>query len=103
MSSVSISSTNMSDLTTTPTIIIADTNLTPIKQDNGEFSDTVIEISEIAMSLQQSETQKTTSKEIEKIADEVVRVSSTIGRARSQGNLSAEQAAALYSKIAQLL
>lgn len=69
----------------------------------GVFKDDILEISTQAREKQAKETQLQTETEIEQIADEVVRVSSTIGRARSSGSLTAEQATALYSKIASLL
>mgnify|MGYP000088103645 FL=1 len=86
-----------------PVNIKIESELTPIKPVQNEFSDSVVEISQLAVTLQTNEAQQSAVKEIEKIADDVVRVSSTIGKAKSQGNLTAEQAADLYNKIAQLL
>jgi len=44
-----------------------------------------------------------TNRSIDQIANEVVRVSSSIGQAQSQGNLNAEEANKLYHEIAALL
>ncbi|NQY62314.1 MAG: hypothetical protein HRT38_01120 [Alteromonadaceae bacterium] len=75
----------------------------PYKPELGEFSDDILEISKIGLKKQKNETQLEAAKEIEQIANDVVKISSTIGKARSQGNLTAEQALALYNKIANLL
>lgn len=75
----------------------------PLKPNLGEFSADILEISKQGIVKQQTETQISASKEINKIATDVVRVSSSIGRAQSQGNLSNKQAIELYNKIARLL
>ena len=75
----------------------------PLKPDLGVFSKDIVEISQLGLAKQQKETLIEASREIEDIANEVIRVSSTIGRARSIGNLTNSQAANLYSKIASLL
>lgn len=69
----------------------------------GVFKDDVLELSQQAIEKQKNETAQKTEAKIDEIANEVVRVSSTIGRARTSGNLTAEQAAALYKKIASLM
>jgi len=74
-----------------------------LETDLGEFSADILEISKQGIAKQQTETQISASKDINKIATEVIRVSSSIGRAQSQGNLSNEQAIELYNKIAKLL
>ncbi|PKI14765.1 hypothetical protein [Colwellia sp. 12G3] len=75
----------------------------PLKPDLGVFSADVVEISRLGIEKQQKETQVEASREIEDIASEVIRISSTIGRARSVGNLTNNQATNLYNKIASLL
>lgn len=75
----------------------------PLKPDLGVFSKDVVEISKLGLEKQQKETQVDASRKIEDIASEVVSISSTIGRARSVGNLTNSQATSLYNKIATLL
>ncbi len=75
----------------------------PLKPDLGVFSKDVVEISKLGLEKQQKETQVEASRKIEDIASEVIRISSTIGRAHSVGNLTNSQASSLYNKIATLL
>lgn len=75
----------------------------PLKPDLGVYSKDVVEISKLGLEKQQKETQVEAAREIEDIANEVIRISSTIGRARSVGNLTNNQATNLYNKIATLL
>lgn len=75
----------------------------PLKPDLGVFSADVLEISKLGIEKQQKEAQVEASREIKDIANEVVRVTSTIGKARSVGNLTNNQATSLYRKIASLL
>ncbi|MCP5079993.1 MAG: hypothetical protein GY951_18350 [Psychromonas sp.] len=75
----------------------------PLKPDLGIFSKDVVEISKLGLEKQQKETQVEASRKIEDIASEVIRISSTIGRAQSVGNLTNSQATSLYNKIATLL
>ena len=75
----------------------------PLKPDLGVFESDVVKISLLGLEKQQKETQVEASRKIEDIANEVIRVSSTIGRARSVGNLTNSQATSLYNKIAGLL
>ncbi len=75
----------------------------PLKPDLGVYAKDVVEISKLGVEKQQKAAQVEASRKIEGIADEVVRVSSTIGRARSVGSLTNSQASALYNKIANLL
>lgn len=75
----------------------------PVKPDLGAFSTDVVEISRLGLEKEQKETQIEASRKIEGIADEVVKISSTIGRARSVGNLTNNQAINFYNKIASLL
>lgn len=75
----------------------------PLKPDLGVFSSDVVEISRLGIEKQQKELQVEASREIEDIASEVIRISSTIGRARSVGHLTNSQATNLYNKIASLL
>ena len=75
----------------------------PLKPDLGIYSKEVVEISKLGIDKLQKETQVEATKKIEDIASEVVRVSSTIGRAQSVGNLTNSQATNLYNKIASLL
>jgi hypothetical protein len=75
----------------------------PIKIDVGEFAGDLVEISQQGIEKQKRAAQLESKQAVEKISNDVVRVSSSIGKARSQGNLSTEQATALYNKIASLL
>ena len=75
------------------------TNVTIGKPD---LSDLVV-ISKIATEKQQQNTQLEASKQIKDIAVDVVKVSSTIGKARSSNHLTNSQAIELYQKIAKLL
>ena len=75
----------------------------PLKPDYGVFSDDIVKISKLGIEKQQKETQTEAVREIEDIANEVIRVNTTIGRARSVGNLTNSQATQLYNKIASLL
>jgi hypothetical protein len=75
----------------------------PLQPDLGVFSQDIVEISQLGIEKQQKETQVEAVRKIEDIANEVIRVSSTIGRARSVGNLTNSQATILYSKIAALM
>jgi len=84
-------------------IAIAISKEKPLKPDLGIFSKDVVEISKLGIEKQQKETQVETSREITDIASEVIRISSTIGRAQSVGNLTNSQATNLYNKIASLL
>ncbi len=69
----------------------------------GSFAKDVVDISNLAIEKQQQESQLQTTKEIEDIANDVIRVTSTIGRAKSVGNLTNTQATELYNKISSLL
>ncbi len=69
---------------------------------SGYLPEDSLDISKRARSKQQ-QTELDTKSDIEGIAQDVIRVSSTIGKAKSAGNLSAEQAAKLYKEIAALL
>jgi len=73
-----------------------------LKPDLGIFASEVVEISQLGLEKQQQATQQEASEEIEDLANEVIRISSSIGRARSINNLTNSQAAELYSKIASL-
>jgi hypothetical protein len=75
----------------------------PLKADLGIYAKDVIEISKLGIEKQQKETQVEATKAIEKIASEVVSISSTIGRAHLVGNLTSSQATKLYHKVALLL
>ena len=75
----------------------------PLKPDLGFFSKDIVEISRLGIEKQQKETQVDASREIEDIASEVIKISSTIGRAHSVGNLTNSQATNLYNKITTLL
>jgi hypothetical protein len=75
----------------------------PLKPDFGGFSADILEISKLGLEKQQKEIQVEASREIKDIANEMIRVSSSIGRARSVGNLTNIQATNLYNKIATLL
>ncbi len=75
----------------------------PLKPDLGPHAKDVVEISKIGLEKQQKEIQVEATRKIEDIANEVIRIGSTIGRARSIGNLTNSQATNLYNKIASLL
>ena len=75
----------------------------PLKPDLGVFSKDIVDISQLGLEKQQKEAQVEASRKIEDIANEVIRVSSTIGRAQSIGNLTNSQATNLYRKIAALM
>jgi hypothetical protein len=73
------------------------------KANLGEFADDILIISTLGHEKQRKETQLQTSQEINNIANDVIRVSSSIGRSRTSGNLTNSQATSLYQKIAALL
>jgi hypothetical protein len=82
----------------------AEATSTKVSKTNlGEFSDDILNISTLGHEKQRKETQLQTSQEINDIANDVIRVSSSIGRARTSGNLTNSQATSLYQKIAALL
>jgi hypothetical protein len=74
-----------------------------LQPDLGVFSQDIVEISQLGLEKQQKETQVEASRKIEDIANEVISVSSTIGRARSIGSLTHSQATTLYRKISALM
>jgi hypothetical protein len=63
----------------------------------------LVEISKLATEKQQQATQLDASKQIKEVAIDVVKISTTIGKARSSNNLTNSQAIELYQKIAKLL
>lgn len=70
----------------------------------GVFAQDVLEISSLGREKLQQENQIDAARDqIEKIAKEFIRVSSSIGRSKVAGNLGHEQATALYKAIAALL
>lgn len=69
----------------------------------GQYADDVVNISGLAQEKLQQEKQLGAAQQINDIANDVIRVTSTIGRAKSSGNLSQSQATDLYNKIANLL
>jgi hypothetical protein len=73
------------------------------KPDLAIFSQDVLEISTLGIVKLKKQTQLAGSKKIEDIANNVIRVSSTIGRAKFVGTLTNSQATYLYNKIASLL
>jgi len=76
---------------------------TPLKPDLGVYAKDVVEISKLGLEKQQKETQVNASRSIEDIANEVIKISSSIGKARAVGNLTHNQATNLYNKISNLL
>lgn len=78
-------------------------DLTVDKKSLGEFADDILNISTLGHEKQRKEAQLQTSQEINDIANDVIRVSSSIGRARTSGNLTNSQATSLYQKIAAFL
>ncbi|NQY86542.1 MAG: hypothetical protein HRT51_02170 [Colwellia sp.] len=75
----------------------------PLKPDLGVYAKDIVEISNFGLKKQQKEKQIESSRSIENIANEVIRISSTIGKAEAVGNLTHHQATNLYNKIAALL
>ena len=69
----------------------------------GEFQSDIVNISSLARKKQQQDQQNKADQQIKNLNNEVIEVTSSIGRNTSSGNLSQEQAAALYNKIASLL
>jgi hypothetical protein len=76
---------------------------TPLKPDLGVYSQDIVEISKLGLAKQQKETQIEASNVIIDVENEVIRISSTIGKAKALGNLTNSQATELYNKIAKLL
>jgi hypothetical protein len=79
------------------------TRPSPLKPALGIFADDVLKISTLGLEKQQKEVQIETSSKISDIANEVIRVGSSIGRAKAIGNLTNSQATELYDKISRLL
>jgi hypothetical protein len=75
----------------------------PLKSDLGVYAKDVVEISKLSIEKEQKETQLEATRSIEGIASEVIKISSSLGKARSTGNLTNSQATTLYNKIASLL
>lgn len=75
----------------------------PLKPDLGVYAKDVVQISNLGIEKQQKDTQIEATRKIDDIANEVIRVSSTIGKAKAIGNLTHSQATNLYNKIANLL
>ena len=69
----------------------------------GEFADDILSISTLGHEKQHKEAQLQASQKIDDIANDVIKVSSSIGKARTSGNLTNSQATNLYNKIAALL
>ncbi|WDE12153.1 hypothetical protein [Thalassomonas haliotis] len=70
----------------------------------GVFAEDVLEISSLGREKLQKENQlDAANRQIEQIAKEFIRVSSSIGKSEVANNLSHEQATALYKAIAALL
>ncbi|WP_114325248.1 hypothetical protein [Candidatus Colwellia aromaticivorans] len=79
------------------------TNETENKTKLGEFADDILNISTIGHQKQRTEAQLQANQKINDIANDVIRVSSSIGKARTLGNLTNSQATNLYNKISALL
>jgi hypothetical protein len=88
---------------TLPKTNVSPTKESPLKPQLGIFANDVLKISKVGLEKQQQEVHIEASREIEDIANEVIRISSTIGKARSLGSLTNHQASELYNKIASLL
>jgi len=70
----------------------------------GEFADDILTISTLGHEKQRTDAQLQASNKInDDIANDAIRVSSSIGKARILGNLTNSQATNLYNKIAALL
>jgi len=76
---------------------------TPLKPDLGIYAKDVLEISKLGLERQQKETQVHASRNIDNIANEVIKISSSIGKEKAVGNLTHSQATNLYNKISGLL
>lgn len=75
----------------------------PLEPNLGHFEKDIVEISKLGIEKQQTEAHLEATKEIEDVASEVIKISSTIGKAESVGYLTNSQATALYNKISSLL
>jgi hypothetical protein len=75
------------------------TNKTVNEKKLGEFADDILNISTLGHEKQRKEAQLQASLKINDIANDVIRVSSSIGKARILGNLTNIQATDLYNKI----
>ena len=69
----------------------------------GEFADDILNISTLGQEKQRTEAQLEANIKINDIANEVVKVSTSIGKARFSGSLTHSQATDLYNKIAAIL
>jgi hypothetical protein len=76
---------------------------TPLTPNLGVYSQDIVEISKLGLEKQQKETQIEATNVIKDVANEVIKISSTIGKAKALGNLTNSQATDLYNKISQLL
>tara|TARA_B100000809_G_scaffold258062_1_gene300657 strand:+ start:103 stop:414 length:312 start_codon:yes stop_codon:yes gene_type:complete len=74
-----------------------------LKSDLGIYAKDIVAISRLGIEKHQKEEQVEATRKIEEIPSEVIRISSTIGRANIIGNLTNNQATNLYHKIATLL
>jgi len=75
----------------------------PLKPELGVYTSDVVKISNLGIEKQQKEAQVEATRQIDNIANEVIRVSSSIGKAKAVGNLTHSQATTLYKQIANLL
>jgi len=75
----------------------------PLKPELSSFTTDMVTISRLGLEKQQKEIFIESSRKIEDIANEVIRVSSTIGKVKVVENLTHTQATNLYNKIASLL
>jgi hypothetical protein len=75
----------------------------PLKPNLDVYAKDVIEISKLGLEKQQKDVQVEASRNIEGTANEVIRVSSTIGKAKAVDNLTHNQATNLYNKVSGLL
>lgn len=90
--------------TSEPSAVIIDSTADKAKEGKlGEFADDILNISTLGHEKQSKEAKLQASQQINDIANDVIRVSSSIGRARTLGNLTNSQATSLYKKIAALL
>ncbi len=97
-------------LTASSDIARTETSITPLSKEDskvkptlGNFADDILNISTLGLEKQQKEIHIDASNKIDYIANEVIRVSSSIGRAKATGNLTTNQATELYKKISNLL
>ena len=90
----------VSSITEQRTSVVDETNLS--QSQFGQFNQDIVTISKLAREKQQ-QSERSAEQEIQQIATDVIRVTSTIGLSKAAGNLTETQASKLYKEIAALL